>query len=144
MIVEDNQSISILKTRAAEIHFLPEFNILCLHWQCPVTPAIIRDIYEQLLTHMKYFEVKQLLIDTRLRGRATPGDEVWMMQVFSPRLIKAFSENIHLAYILTPQHFAELQSESPNGSMESLSKLFCMNYFQEEEAGLAWLESKKG
>jgi hypothetical protein len=128
---------------AATIELITDPGILALSWKYPTSSPVIQQVYEALLHQMQRHQVKHVLVDTRQRGRATDQDEVWMMRQFAPRLIQYFNDGIYLAYLLKPAHYFELQTESPNGSMESLSQLFSMNYFLDTAAAIAWLKQKK-
>jgi hypothetical protein len=56
-----------------------------------------------------------------------------MMQKFSPQLLQNFKEGIHLTYLVNDGHYQNLNEESPNASLESLTQLLGMNYFRNEK-----------
>jgi hypothetical protein len=137
-------ALPIFHSAAADLSLLPKAAVLWLTWKQPVASPVIQEVYGQLFRQMQLRVVKNILIDTRLRGRASEADEIWMMQEFVPQLIQQFGSGLHLAYLIQPAHYLALKAESPNGSMESLSDLMCMNYFQSPDNALGWLSHKMG
>lgn len=127
----------------AELLFLPEAEILYLTWKKTASSAAIQEAYEYLYRQMQNRQVKYVLIDIGQRGPASEADEIWIMQDFVPRLVHSFQEGLFLAYLLNASHYRQLQTESPNGSMESLSQMLSINYFRDEPAALAWLKAKQ-
>jgi hypothetical protein len=133
---------ALYQSGSAELFVLPESGILWLTWKENVPSAVIQEVYDQLFRQMQSHQIKHILIDISRRGRASAADETWMMREFAPRLMELFRAGIYLAYLLNPQHYQELEEESPNGSMESLSQVLSINYFREEKNALDWLVAK--
>jgi hypothetical protein len=107
-------------------------------WKGPVPSSVIRETYTELLSYMKTNGLSYLLLDLRLRGRASMADEQWMNQIFFPSLMEKFPV-VHFATVLSPSHYHTLRMESINGDMGNLSSLLRMHHFLSRTAALEWL-----
>jgi hypothetical protein len=64
-----------------------------------------------------------------------------LCQEILPTLITRINKTVKLAYVLNASHYRTLQSESPNGEMETYSDLLKMHFFLDESAARQWLQA---
>jgi hypothetical protein len=110
-------------------------------WKGPVPSPLIREAYSELLSYLLANNLPYLLLDLRLRGKASFADEQWMNQIFFPSLLEKFSV-VYFATVLAPAHYHTLRQESINGNMGNLSSLLRMHHFMSPTAALEWLHAQ--
>ncbi|CAN5870103.1 hypothetical protein BH24BAC1_BH24BAC1_18320 [soil metagenome] len=132
----------VLSSDAFDVTPLEGLPGVAFTWKEPASSPAIREAYSELLSYMKANNLPYLLLDLRLRGRASFADEQWMTQVFFPSLLEKFSV-IYFATVLAPAHYNTLRLESINGNMGNLSSLLRMHHFLSPTAAVEWLHSQQ-
>ncbi len=111
-----------------------------LRWDQYTNFAAFQDNYQQLLQFMEMHQLNCAIIDIRGRGEVPYADQIWLCRELLPDLITKVKKTVKLAYVLNTEHFAALQSESPNGDMETYSDLLKMQFFLDVPTARNWLK----
>ncbi|QNF32018.1 hypothetical protein HUW51_04480 [Adhaeribacter swui] len=112
-----------------------------LQWDRYTDSKTYQDNYRLLVQVMKAEELNCALLDVRERGEVPYTDQVWVCQKIFPAMLTELNGQVKLAYILNADHFISLQSESPNGEMETFGDLLKIQFFVDERAARRWLQS---
>ncbi len=110
-------------------------------WERYTDSATFRKNYRQLVQFMGTHELNCALLDVQERGEVPYADQAWLCQEIFPELITQLHKTVKLAYVVNASYFASLQSESPDGGMETYSDLLKMHFFQDESAARQWLKA---
>lgn len=131
--------LSLKNPNSFKIIYNPDLKILEVAWHHYSGTKDLQDAYWKLADEMRARQVCSVLIDIRERGEVPYADQVWLCQEYLPTIISRIHKQIKLAYVVSPEHYEVLQSESPNGFMETLSELLALNFFIEQPKAVQWL-----
>jgi hypothetical protein len=120
-----------------DLVFRDDLDLLFGRWLRRTDDAEVRLGYEAALALALPRRAHYWLLDVRRRGPSSPSATRWVLETFLPRLVNGMPEPLHLAYLLSPTHLAEV---SDDVSIPSLFHASCdIRLFTDEHSALQWL-----
>ncbi|RTQ53477.1 hypothetical protein EJV47_01685 [Hymenobacter gummosus] len=131
--------MSAAVTDFVDLAFRDDLDLLFGRWLRTADDQEVRQGYEAALALALPRRAHYWLLDLRRRGPISPAARRWLLESFLPRLVNGMPEPLHLAYLLSPNHLAEVSAEEL--SIPSLFHATChIGLFTDEHSALQWLD----
>lgn len=88
----------LLNESCAEVFFDATKNLTCIHWKSEVTSVEFRTVLNRSLDFMKQYVAAHWLMDTRLRGKVSEEDHLWLVDKLLPEVFKLGLKRLAVVY----------------------------------------------
>jgi ubiquinone/menaquinone biosynthesis C-methylase UbiE len=123
-------------TPHVKIEYHEETHILHLTWVSFTPTKEYREALEQALKLMQKHHVNHWIFDQRNAEVISPQDQKWVVEDWTPRVVRSVGKNNKSAVILAKNIFGEL---SIKNLVDTTSEVVETKYFQEIESAKKWL-----
>ncbi|WP_205503456.1 hypothetical protein [Rufibacter psychrotolerans] len=129
---------------AIALSYRPDLDVLFLRWPQPVYALAPREVYQQVLELAQETNARYWLFDIRSRGPLSDEDVAWLRESYFPTLHGQLGHITHVAYLLTPAHAKDPQTQESALQMRTLpwyGQGADFEGFTSETEALHWLKT---
>jgi hypothetical protein len=122
------------------VSYRPDSCLLIGRWLSSINEDQLREGYETMRLAALEHDCTHWLMDARRRiDRSRNGPE-WVVTTFLPKVQREFGRRLCVAFLVLPNHLAELGDEGEPEKSPDATALFQYARFIEEGAANAWLD----
>ncbi|WP_345227229.1 hypothetical protein [Hymenobacter koreensis] len=129
-----------MPTDVLQITYRADLQVLVARWMRQPSTDELQNGYEHLLNVAVEYKCHTWLIDAGRRADSNKDRTTWMVQHFFPRLAERLPGNVHLAFLFTPGHLRDIETDPQLPPLSFFgNRPYQVARFTEEQAAMAWL-----
>ncbi len=133
------ESISVSK--AFHTYYQETDEVLIVNWEGEMNSAEIRRGYKEVLSQVKLYKAKKILLDLNNRSFIRRKDQRWVFSTVFPEILRTIGDNVYVAIVLPVVLYYDLVGEMNGDELMQDNNFLIIHHAMYREEAFRWLET---